>query len=78
METVSVRDLRNHGGDILDRVARGEHLTITRDGAAVAELSPLSPPGRAASVLIAHRQHLPSVDPGALRTDIDEIVDQQW
>ncbi|MFP3465016.1 type II toxin-antitoxin system Phd/YefM family antitoxin [Leifsonia sp. SIMBA_070] len=78
METVSVRDLRNHGGDILDRVARGEHLTITRDGAAVAELSPLSGPGRALSALISARRTLPPVDPRALRSDIDAVVDQQW
>ncbi|MGO4299857.1 type II toxin-antitoxin system Phd/YefM family antitoxin [Leifsonia sp. RAF41] len=78
METVSVRDLRNHGGDILDRVARGEHLTITRDGAAVAELSPLPAPGRALSVLIAERRAILVVDPLSLRSDIDEIVDQQW
>jgi len=73
-----VRDLRNHGGDILDRVARGVHMTITRDGTAVAELSPLSPPGRELSVLIAERRSIPAVDPRALRTDIDEIVDQSW
>ncbi|WP_431220952.1 type II toxin-antitoxin system Phd/YefM family antitoxin [Leifsonia xyli] len=78
METVSVRDLRNHGGDILDRVARGEHLTVTRDGAAVAELSPLPAPGRALSALIDARRALPSVDPRELRTDIDDIVDQSW
>ena len=78
METVSVRDLRNHGGDILDRVARGEHLTVTRDGAAVAELSPLSPPGRALSVLLEARRAIPVVDPRALLADIDEIVDQSW
>lgn len=73
-----MRDLRNHGGDILDRVARGEHLTITRDGAAVAELSPLSTPGRALSALMAARRTIPSVDPRALLADIDELVDQQW
>jgi len=78
METVSVRDLRNHGGDILDRVARGEHLTITRDGAAVAELSPLPSPARALSVLMAERRTIPPVDPRALRADIDDVVDQEW
>lgn len=78
MQTVSVRDLRNHGGDILDRVVRGEHLTITRDGAAVAELSPLSAPRRALSVLVESRRSLPAVDPAVLRADIDEIVDQRW
>lgn len=78
MQTVSVRDLRNHGGDILDRVARGEHLTVTRDGVAVAELSPLAVPGRAVSALIEGRRAVPAVDPRALLSDIDEIVDQQW
>ena len=73
-----MRDLRNHGGDILDKVARGEHLTITRDGTAVAELSPLAAPARALSALIAARKTLPVVDPRALRADIDEIVDQSW
>jgi prevent-host-death family protein len=78
MDTVSVRDLRNHGGDILDRVARGEHLTITRDGAAVAQLSPLPAPGASRSVLIDRRRSLPAVDARALIADIDEIVDQSW
>jgi prevent-host-death family protein len=38
METVSVRELRNHGGEVLDRVARGAAVVVTRDGAEVAEL----------------------------------------
>ena len=41
MSEVTVRDLRNHGGEVLDRVVRGEALTITCDGKAVAELRPL-------------------------------------
>jgi prevent-host-death family protein len=40
---VGVRDLRNHGGEILDRVADGETMTVTRDGRAIAELRPLPP-----------------------------------
>lgn len=40
METVTVRELRNHGGEVLDRVARGEALVVTRDGTEVAELRP--------------------------------------
>ena len=35
----TVRELRNHGGEVLDRVARGESLIVTRDGAEVAELA---------------------------------------
>jgi prevent-host-death family protein len=76
MTTVTVRDLRNHGGEILDRVSHGEHLTVTRDGAEVAELAPLPLPCKSLSVLIGRRRLLPVVDPRALRSDIDEIVDQ--
>ena len=42
MTEVTVRDLRNHGGEILDRVESGESLTVTRDGRPVAELGPVS------------------------------------
>ncbi|MEO7015183.1 MAG: type II toxin-antitoxin system prevent-host-death family antitoxin [Leifsonia sp.] len=77
MQTVSVRELRNHGGEILDRVSRGEHLTVTRDGAEVAELAPLPHPRQHVSVLINRRRLLPRVDPQKLRSDIDAIIDQE-
>ncbi len=32
MDTVSIRDLRNHSADVLDRVAHGETLTVICDG----------------------------------------------
>ena len=38
------RDLRNHGGEIVERAERGERLTITRAGTPVAELT--APPCR--------------------------------
>jgi prevent-host-death family protein len=71
---VSIRDLRNHGGDVIDRVASGERITVTRSGKPVAELRPLKS-GVPAEVLIQRRQHLPAVDPHALRADIDSLVD---
>jgi prevent-host-death family protein len=75
MSTVSVRDLRNHSADMLARVARGETLTVTRDGEPVARVAPL--PRRAVSVdeLIARRRTLPHVDAAALRADVDELID---
>jgi prevent-host-death family protein len=75
VETVTVRDLRNHGGEVLDRVSRGESVVISRDGAAVAELRPL--PRRSASTaeLIARRRRLPAVDPVRLRDDLDTVLD---
>ncbi len=42
MAEASIRELRNHGGEVIDRVAAGERVTITRDGKAVAELRPLA------------------------------------
>jgi len=38
MAEVTIRELRNHGGDVVDRVAAGERLIVTRDGRPVAEL----------------------------------------
>jgi prevent-host-death family protein len=78
MSSVTVRDLRNHGGEILDRVGRGEHLTVTRDGVEVAELAPLPQRHKSLAVLIGRRRLLPAVDPGALRADIDDTVDQEF
>lgn len=77
MTDVSIRDLRNHGGDILDRVARGEQVTITRSGKAVAQLRPVGGPPLSASVLLARWRHLPAVDPDRLRRDIDATLDSR-
>jgi antitoxin (DNA-binding transcriptional repressor) of toxin-antitoxin stability system len=65
---VSIRDLRNHGGDVVDRAMRGEQITITRLGTAVAELRALRPPLSAEALLERWRQ-LPALDPAALRSD---------
>ncbi len=73
---VSVRDLRNHGGRVLDRVARGESVTVTKDGSPIAELRPVPRTGLAAAELIARARILPHVDPDRLRDDIDAVLDQ--
>lgn len=75
MTQVSIRELRNHGGDVVDRVAGGEEITITRAGKPVAELRPTSQPPVSADVLLARWRGLPSVDPVALRADIDDLLD---
>ena len=76
MGTVTIRDLRNRGGDVMDRVEAGEQVTVTRDGRPVAELRPARSPGVAAAVLLERWQRLPAVDASALRRDIDAVVDQ--
>ena len=75
MANVTVRDLRNNGGRVLERVVKGESLTVTIDGRPVAELRPL--PGRAipAATLLARWHRLPHVDRDALRADIDRTLD---
>lgn len=76
MANVSIRDLRNHGGDVVDRAARGERITITRSGRPVAELKPLSREPLSAEELIARRKNAPRVDYGEMRDELDAILDQ--
>lgn len=75
MGEVSIRDLRNHGGDVIDRVERGERLTVTRDGRRVAELRPLGPLPATAAVLVERWSRLPQVAPEDLRRDLDQVID---
>ena len=75
MSEISIRELRNHGGDVVDRAAKGERLTITRSGKAVAELRPLGREPVPLNVVISRRRRLPAVDPGQLREDLDKTLD---
>lgn len=74
MTDVSIRDLRNKGGEIVDRAAAGEPITITRDGRPVAELVPVTPRLTTAQV-IERWKHLPPMDPASLRADLDRTID---
>ena len=71
-----MRDLRNHGGEVLDRVEAGEHVTVTRDGKPVAELRPLLRRPLTAAALIERFRHLPPMDPVRFRDDVDAVIDQ--
>lgn len=75
MDEVSVRELRNFGGQILDRVASGESMTVTRDGAPIAQLAPLTQPRLSAQALIERWRHVPVIDAEALRGDLERVVD---
>ena len=75
MTEVSIRDLRNHGGDVVNRAARGEQITITRSGKAVAELRPLDREPLTAEELIARRKNVPPVDYETMRAELDSIID---
>jgi prevent-host-death family protein len=75
MNSVTVRELRNNGGEVLRRVERGERIVVTRDGTPVAELRPLPPPSVKPAELVRRRKHLPKVNPDELRRDIDNLID---
>jgi prevent-host-death family protein len=75
MDSVSIRQLRNQGGEVLRRVAAGETLTVTNDGEPVAELRPLPAPSLSASELLARWRHLPNIDAAAFRRDLDELIE---
>jgi prevent-host-death family protein len=76
MDTVTIRELRNHGGQVIDRVEAGGHVTVTRDGRPVAELRPLRVRGLSAAALLERWHRLPTVDRAGLRRDIDTAIDQ--
>lgn len=75
MSDVSIRELRNRGGDVVDRAARGEQITITRAGQPVAELRPVASTPLTAEALLERWRRLPPLDAAALRADIDAILD---
>jgi prevent-host-death family protein len=75
MSEVTIRELRNHGGDVVDRVAAGERLVVTRDGKPVAELRPIRTQAMTAATLIQRRRRLPQVDAALLRADLDAALD---
>ncbi len=72
---MTIRELRNRGGEVVDRVEAGGHVTVTRDGRAVAELRPLRPRGLSAGALLERWRRLPLVEPTRLRRDLDAAID---
>ncbi len=75
VDVVTIRDLRNRGGEIVDRVARGGSAVITRDGTPVAELHAIRSEPMRAETLVERWRRVPRVDPDRLRRDIDAALD---
>ena len=73
---MTIRELRNHGGEVVDRAAAGELITITRNGTPVAELRPIPKPPMTAARLVTLFKDLPATDPARFRADIDAGLDQ--
>lgn len=72
---MNVRDLRNHGGEVLDRVAAGEVVIVERSGKPVAQLTRLPRPGLSTAELVERFRKLPPVDADAMRQELDAIID---
>ena len=74
MTEASERDLRNHGGDVLDSVVRGERVAVARDGRPVAELRPVAAAGTPASVVLDRWATIPMIDLEVLHADLDTVL----
>ena len=75
MDELTIRQLRNQGGDVVDGVSAGERLTDPQVGQPAAELPPLPKRSLDAKKLLERWRHLPSIDPVRLRCDIDDVID---
>lgn len=75
MTDVTIRELRNHGGEVVGRVAQGEQITITLAGKPVAELHPVSRQPLTAETLLTRWHRLPPVDYRVMRAELDEVMD---
>jgi prevent-host-death family protein len=75
VDEVTIRELRNHGGEVLQRVEHGETVVVTRSGVPVGELRPLPRPRLSATSLLARWRGVPVVDPRAFRSDVDAVLD---
>ena len=58
METVGAYEAKSHLGQLLDRVAHGERITITRKGVPVAQLVPIGPGAVDAAAVAADLRRL--------------------
>ena len=76
METVGANEAKTHLPSLLDRVARGESLTITRHGKPVARLVPVAGnrtlAEQAAARIEERRRHLGGVPLADLVTSVHE------
>lgn len=75
MAEVSIRDLRNRGGDIVQRAAAGETITVTSSGVPVARLTALPRRPVDPETLLQRWRRLAPLDPVALRADLDSLLD---
>ncbi len=75
MTEIPIRELRNHGGDVADRVLSGEPITVTRAGKPVMELRPVPQPSLSAGAILERWRHLPHIDHQRFRDDLANVFD---
>ncbi|MBA2264918.1 MAG: type II toxin-antitoxin system prevent-host-death family antitoxin [Chloroflexi bacterium] len=75
MNRVTIRELRNQGGAVVNRAAAGERIIVTRSGTPVAELRPIRAPAVSASTLLVRWRRLPRLDDRKLRHDLDSVIE---
>ncbi|WP_377270989.1 type II toxin-antitoxin system Phd/YefM family antitoxin [Peterkaempfera sp. SMS 1(5)a] len=74
MKTITQREFRNHSAAIMDAVEAGETYHITRNGAEVAELRPLTRRRKlSAQELVERHRRLPQVDYALMRQEAEEF-----
>jgi antitoxin (DNA-binding transcriptional repressor) of toxin-antitoxin stability system len=74
---LSQRELRNHSGEIMRALDRGEEFVVTRNGVAVGELRPLRRHRFVRKeALLALLVGAPRVEYERFRSDIDAFLDQ--
>lgn len=71
---MSIRDLRNQGGEILDSVMRGATVRVTRQGRPIAEIRPLRR-GTDTDTLLEAWRGTPTFSLEQLRADLAAILD---
>jgi antitoxin (DNA-binding transcriptional repressor) of toxin-antitoxin stability system len=77
-EQISQRELRNDSARIMRALDEGKSFVLTRNGAPVGELRPLRRHRFvSASTAVAMYRDAPRVDSKRLRSDLDEVVDQE-
>lgn len=76
-EAITQRELRNDSGAIMRRIDQGESFVVTRNGAPVAELTPLRRHRFvSADTVLAMFRNAPPVDAQRFRADLDARLDQ--
>jgi antitoxin (DNA-binding transcriptional repressor) of toxin-antitoxin stability system len=75
VKTVTVRELGNSGGEVIDIVLGGDTIVVTCDGHEVAELRPLRRRPLDAATLLGRWCNLPVVDAGRFGHDVDRALD---